>query len=172
VEALAKRFPTSPLAADVAAGSTGIFGPTFGLGMISAVAIPAFLNYTNAARASETDLATERLKVLAIQYARANGEYPRGTTERTPSVGSCSQPDGTFADDPTRWEPPAWKALGFAMPGPFRHQYIYEGQADHFVASIVMDLDCDGLESVARVRGTLDANGTPVVEILPRVGKD
>ncbi len=176
VAAVAAKFPDSAYAADAKSGQAGLMVPTALIGMLSAVAIPAFLDYMHAGRRTEAELELRRLGKRAKTYYAENASFPVGAERATPAASCCAQPGHRCAAAPADWrtaEPGhPWAALDFEVLEDGRFQYDYQGTADGFVAHAIADLDCDGAGTTTyTLRGRAD-NGVPTVEVLGPTGDD
>ena len=80
-------------------------------------------------------------------YYKAHGTLPVDPAGPTPTPAACCDDGGACAADTTRWNLPAWRALGFTVDGPHRYSYSYE-------------LRDGGKRAVVRATGDLDCNGT------------
>lgn len=165
---IAAASPTAPFAADFKAGLGGVMIPAATIGVLAAVAIPAFLQYQMKAKRPEAVLQLKRLE-RNIKLAHAtNGALPKGKVELTPAA-SCCESNGT-CNDPAVWKDPVWQALDFSIDDPHRFRYAYESTGKTFTAKAVADLDCDGTEIQYTMVGTVDAQGeiqTTLVEPDP-----
>jgi type IV pilus assembly protein PilA len=151
------------------------------IGILAAVAIPAFLKYIKRAKVSEAIENLEKIRRGAEDYfctpkVSETGEMlPRQFPPMqlvVPSGGSCCAafggPDTDGNDacdaDSSRFDTPTWKALKFQIVD--KHFFTYEfksngktGNDAEFEAIAYGDLDCDGVRStfvqqgVGRVEG-------------------
>lgn len=138
------------------------------IGVLAAVAIPAFMQYIRKAKTAEPREHVRRIYEQARVYyfetygaATALGniahQFP-ATVQMTP-VSTCCQPDGQnkCAASAAQWTEPTWVALHFSMDDP--HYYRYEfisagtGTGATFTARASGDLDCDGIESTFEMYG-------------------
>lgn len=148
------------------------------LGILAAIAIPAFIKYINKAKTNE---AMEKLYLIyrgSIRYfedsqnavkrgARGGayiGMFPP-TEGPTPQQRCCVlSPDrGKCPPDPSWWEDSqTWKALDFHISDPFYFQYSYISQGVNqnasFTARANGDLDCDGVLSTFERAAYVDQN--------------
>jgi type IV pilus assembly protein PilA len=146
------------------------------IGILAAVAIPAFLEYMKSGKGSEADLALNRMAKSAKTYRIKNSGYPAGTQGLLPGTNACGQagkmyPKGTMG--------PLVTALGagnpfydmeFDVEDAFRFDYDYAGDGaggDTFTANAVADTDCDITGAPALTVGvagatTVTANGATV----------
>jgi hypothetical protein len=144
-KAIAAASPSSPFAADLAAGYNGLMVPSAAIGAMAAVAIPAFLEYMKKSKVSESALQLNRLaKYLKATYAQ-NSALPIGAAPLTPATPCCDGPNHKCFD-PTAWEKQAvWKQLEFSVDDAHLFRYDYTStDGKSFVAHAVADLDCDG----------------------------
>lgn len=168
---IAAASPSSPFAADIKAGVGGVMIPVATIGVLAAVAIPAFLQYQMKAKRPEAVLQLKRLE-RNIKLAHAtNGTLPKGKVELTPGKPCCET--GGACSDPAAWKDPVWQALDFQIDEPHRFRYSYESNGKTFTVKAVGDLDCDGTEIQYTMVGTIDEHAevqTTVVE--PSVDSD
>jgi prepilin-type N-terminal cleavage/methylation domain-containing protein len=135
------------------------------LGILAAIAIPAFIKYVRSAKTSEakenlayifrestTYYATERV-VRGIGGAGIQARFPASTgpTPAVPPAAARTTTSDWYTDD-------TWNALKFAIADP--HYYAYEyvssgtGSEAQFTARAMGDLDGDGTFSTFERAGT------------------
>lgn len=168
---IANASPSAPFASDYKAGLGGMLLPVATLGMVAAVAIPAFMDYEKKSRKPEAPLQLARLGRNLEAIGHADGKLPKGTVALTPARSCCET--GVKCDEPTAWQQPLWQELDFSLDAPHLFRYSYESDGRSFTAKAVADLDCDGIEITYVMKGTLDAQGnlsTTIVE--PEPGTD
>ena len=160
-----------------AAAGTGalVFVGVAALGVVSAVAVPAYLKYI---RRAKTALARTQVNELAngvIAYAdrecarlgkacATKLKFPASTLP-TPVATACENGQSRARMiDPTAWETPTWKAFGFAVKEPSLFQYQFEstgnGVGATFTVRALGDLDCDGVLSAFERSGTVNDDGS------------
>ena len=154
------------------------------IGILAAVAIPAFLEYMKKSRATE---AGEQLNAIGKKQKTIFGEssqFTQGTTAGTPlptnlspaapgvaccggkgggggtqgaSVnGKCTGNAALFTADPT------WKQMEFAINEETSYQYVYVSAGTQaYTATATGDTDCDGTAAVYSLAGTIDAAKQP-----------
>ncbi|NVB80327.1 MAG: hypothetical protein HOV81_18180 [Kofleriaceae bacterium] len=157
---IADGAPSSPFAGDFAAGYGGLMVPAAGIGMLSAIAIPAFMDYMKRGKQSEAHLQLNKLAKSAKTEYAVNGEFPKGKVALPPS---CCESGGTCSDAAV-WQDPVWKALDFSIDEPHRFRYSYESDGKTFTATAVGDLDCDGNEVTYTLRGSSE-QGNPTTRL-------
>lgn len=134
------------------------------IGILSAVAVPAFMNYMKKSKRSEADLQLNKLgKHLKIYHAE-NGAFPVGDTPLTPEQTCCAGPGNKCAVDPQAWQQPTWQQLDFSIDEPHLFQYRYHSDGKTAVVEAVSDLDCDGNTATYRLDATGE-NGMASVQI-------
>ncbi len=138
------------------------------IGILAAVAIPAFLEYMNSGKGAEGDIAINHLEKNAKTYYVKNSGFPTGTDAATPGTACCAQAGKTCKALATDWAlaTPAhpWADLKFEMTDDgFRFQYAYTGVATGatYTATATADLDCDGAGSTVITSLGNNINGTP-----------
>jgi type IV pilus assembly protein PilA len=138
------------------------------IGILAAVAIPAFMRYMNRAKSSEAEQFIKKIADGARAYYHnptvadlntvQGNQFPAPNSGPKPAAGTCCTAGGKCAPDPTLWsvvtEP--WIALNFSVDDPHYYSYTYEvadptGPAAAVTARAEGDLDCDGT-----VRGTFE----------------
>jgi type IV pilus assembly protein PilA len=135
------------------------------IGILAAVAIPAFMDYMKRAKKTEASLQLNKIGKNAKRSYSETSAYVTGTAAQLPAKpgagGCCGGPNNhcaavpaTFAGDAT------WKALDFQIDEASLFYYDYTGTATGFTAKATGDLDCDGTEIVYTLTGTA-ANGNP-----------
>jgi type IV pilus assembly protein PilA len=138
------------------------------IGVLAAVAVPAFMKYMRRAKTTEAREQLRRMYEQARAYyfetfgaAQAGGtvahQFPK-TVALTP-VASCCQSDTSDKCAPlaANWTDPTWVALHFSLDDPhyYRYEFISSGSSvgSQFTARARGDLDCDGVESTFEMYG-------------------
>tara|TARA_R110002096_G_scaffold350395_1_gene543426 strand:+ start:1948 stop:3369 length:1422 start_codon:yes stop_codon:yes gene_type:complete len=134
-----------------------------GIGVLSAVAIPAFTKYTKKSKTSEgiqfikkmsdgarTYYATPDFASTSLTPSQTKKHFP-ASVGPTPPLGTCCSMGGKCIPDADTWEHPTWKALDFAMRDPHYYSYEFKTEVKDGVTSYTAlaygDLDCDGVYS-------------------------
>ncbi len=166
---IANASPSSPFAADFKAGLGGVMVPAATIGVLAAVAVPAFMDYMKKSKKTEAALQLNKLaKNLEVAYM-TNNEFPKGTVPLTPATSCCDGPNHKCFDGAV-WKNPIWQALDFQIDDPHLFRYGYESNGKTFMVKAVGDLDCDGNEIAYVLTGVVDAQGnvsTTIVEPAP-----
>jgi type II secretory pathway pseudopilin PulG len=136
-------------------------GFLFGLGISSAIAIPAFIQYIRKSKTVEATEALQRIAAGARAAAAQDGTVPAAKTDWVPATSCCM--DMTTAPKcsptPQAWSAAPWSALRFSMTDPHYFQYRYAGGGKRFIAEARADLDCDGIFSSYKIDGEVTPDG-------------
>jgi len=147
------------------------------IGILAAVAIPAFMDYMKRSKKTEAALQLNKIGKNAKRVYSESSAYVVGTAGPTPAKpgggGCCGGPkqplrrgSGDVAADAT------WKALDFQIDEDSLFYYNYTGTATTFTALATGDLDCDNTEIVYTLAGTATSGNPAVVLTEPAVNAD
>ena len=132
------------------------------IGILAAVAIPAFMNYLSKSKGSEASLNLNKIAKATKVYWGENSAFPPSSTTTLPGIekAACTGPNNhmpvvstaTWAADS------AWAALDFSVdePGLFTYKFVNGGTANA-TATAAGDLDCDGAVGTWTLTITNDA---------------
>ncbi|MBV1857781.1 MAG: prepilin-type cleavage/methylation domain-containing protein [Nannocystaceae bacterium] len=144
------------------------------LGMLAAIAVPAFTKYMRRAKTAEARVQLAKLFDSMANYHTEHGRCPgalAGDTDVTPPTslncnvgqgGRCNPGDAYPSSD---WaDNEVWSALGFEMSSPHYFHYNVRWSQDsdgacQFTAQAFGDLDDDGVFSTFERFGAADING-------------
>lgn len=145
------------------------------VGILAAVAIPAFQKNARKAKTTEAVTLIKRIYDGARSYyhEESNGrgliapiarQFPSTPAANNPApTACCGQPGWKCSPDPNLWEDPSWQALKFSVDDPGYYEYGYSGSgtsgASAFTASAHGDLDCNSTFSTFEIVGSVDALG-------------
>jgi prepilin-type N-terminal cleavage/methylation domain-containing protein len=148
------------------------------IGILAAVAIPAFLDYMKKSKATE---ASEQLNAIGKVQKRAYGDnssYTVGTAGPLPSATTCCgqsggiETAGTSVNNKCTAKPSLFKgdatfsAMGFSVGEESSYNYSFNGaNATTFDAYAIGDTDCDTVMATFTLHGTLDQAGNPSVNL-------
>ena len=150
------------------------------IGILAAVAIPAFMDYMKRSKKTEASLQLNKIGKNAKRYYSETSTYVLGAATQLPakpgtggccggagaSPNHCAAVPASFAGDAK------WKALDFQIDEDSLFYYDYTGAAATFTGKATGDLDCDNTEIVYTLAGTA-ANGNPAVVLTePAVNAD
>ncbi len=172
---LAAAHPDTPFGAaarNQLGGSVVAMVPV--MGVLAAVAIPAFTKYVRRSKTSEAVTNVRRMADGATAYfisSSPDGDlaarrFPPSVrlTPGNPTRYMCPGGDSTkYGPTPNTWGHPTWAALGFAVEEPFYYAYEFvskgTGPDAHFTARAMGDLNCDGVTSTFERIGFVDDAG-------------
>jgi len=160
---------------DLGLAGTGATATVAVAGILAAVAIPAFMDYTKRSKKTEAALQLNKLAKNAKRAYSETGRYPAGSTPLTPRQPCCGQPNNHCSAVPELYAAsPVWAALDFQIDEPTLFQYSYSASADgqRFVAKAVGDLDCDGVFITYELTGTVSSGAPTVTLTEPSVNAD
>lgn len=142
------------------------------IGILAAVAIPAFMKYIRRSKTSEATMNLRKLFDSSAAYFSGEHALRDGTildrrfpasNPLTPDIEFCS--DNTaekFVPRKSYWEPPTWQDLNYALSDPhyYKYQYVSIGTdtGSAFTARAIGDLNCNGIFSTFERVGTVDAS--------------
>jgi type IV pilus assembly protein PilA len=147
------------------------------IGILAAVAIPAFMDYMKRSKKTEASLQLNKIGKNAKRAYSEASSYPTGTATALPvrpgGGGCCGGPNNHCLANPAGFAADAvWKALDFQIDEDSLFYYNYTGTATTFTATATGDLDCDNVEIVYTLAGTA-TNGNPAVTLTePAVNAD
>jgi prepilin-type N-terminal cleavage/methylation domain-containing protein len=149
------------------------------IGILAAVAIPAFLEYMKKSRATE---AAEQLNAIGKLQKIVFGERsqftvgagaPLPTAIATGGLACCggnggghgvagASNVGKCTGDATLFQAdPQWKDMSFSIDEETSYVYEYNGTSNLYTATGTGDTDCDGIAGVFSLVGQVDASGQP-----------
>lgn len=143
------------------------------IGILAAVAIPAFMKYIRRSKTSEATMNIRKIFDSSVSYytsefAARDGailarQFPE-TVDSTPldwRAGVCADGDSQkYSPQADTWNDSTWQALNFSVDDPFYFQYTYVsegvGSDSQFTARANGDLNCDNTLSTFERVGVVD----------------
>ena len=109
------------------------------IGILAAVAIPAFMDYMKKSKKTEASLQLNKIAKNSKVYYNTQAAFVVGVAAAKPTMTNCKGAvDTTWAADTV------WAALDFQIDEPNLFQYDYTGTSTTAAAAhAVGDLDCD-----------------------------
>jgi type IV pilus assembly protein PilA len=142
------------------------------IGILAAVAIPAFMKYIRRSKTVEATMNIRHLFDSSVSYfdaehADSNGnvlakQFPLSQAWN-PSTSCATQAGGKCAPTSytTTWSTPTWTALNFSVDDPFYYQYQYASggteSSSSFNAQAQGDLNGDSKYSLFQRTGTVNS---------------
>ena len=147
------------------------------IGILAAVAIPAFMDYMKRSKKTEASLQLNKMGKNAKRVYSEASSFVVGTAAQLPAKpgggGCCGGPNNHCAAVPASFAADAiWKQLDFQIDEASLFYYDYTGAAATFTGKATGDLDCDNTEIVYTLTGAA-ANGNPSVTLTePAINAD
>jgi prepilin-type N-terminal cleavage/methylation domain-containing protein len=154
------------------------------IGILAAIAIPAFSRYVKKSRTVEASGHINKLWSGSVAYYEADHadsagalmskQFP-GTDDGIESPVCCGQAGDKCPGNGARYSDPVWVALNFNIPDPHNFMPSYAsggtGTGAAFTAGAYGDLDCDGTYStfqrygaISSATGDVQASGAAFVD--------
>ncbi len=122
------------------------------MGILAAVALPAFTRYVKRSRASEASTMLSAIYRLQVVYWE--NQHERSSTGAgsafcdAPPLPATAPTSHKYQANPLLWSNNvAWAAIGFSLDQPHWYQYSSPGGTSSFAAVAHGDLDGDGTQS-------------------------
>ena len=119
------------------------------LGILSAVAIPAFSRYVKRSKTAEASAGIGSMYRLQLSYYENTQERSANTTFATcPATPTAAPTSSKYPANVAIWMANSqWNALGFVIDRPHYYQYSAEGSNTTLVVRAVGDIDGDSVQS-------------------------
>jgi type IV pilus assembly protein PilA len=139
------------------------------IGILAAVAIPAFMKYIRRSKTVEATMNVRKMFDSSVSYYEGEHADLQGNilpkqfpdpVGPTPAVNSCcGQPGDKCKPIAGTFDLPAWSALNFSVDDPFYYWYQYVSAgietAANFQAYAYGNLDCDAIYATFERSGTV-----------------
>ena len=154
------------------------------IGILAAVAVPAFLDYMKRAKSTEAMAQLDAIGKLQKRAYGDNSSFTQSDGALLPSGasttnGCCGGKGGTEAQpgsvvnnkctsEPSKFRAdPGWGAMGFAVGEESQSGYSFkQGGATLFDAYSYGDRDCNSVPGIYTLHGALDGANTPSVVLI------
>src|SRR4051812_29589086 len=143
------------------------------IGILAAVAIPAFMDYMKRSKKTEASLQLNKIGKNAKRAYMENSQYVALSATASPAPvnagkgccgGAGKTPNHCAADPAAFTGKPAWQSLDFEIDEDTLFYYTYTGSTTDYTAKAMGDLDCDGTEITFALTGTA-TNGQPAYSL-------
>jgi type IV pilus assembly protein PilA len=124
------------------------------IGILAAVAIPAFVNYMKRAKTSEATLNLKSIVEGAVSYYDTKGQYLPNTVAATPDAIPKPEPKAVLDSE---WTDDAWTQLGWRPHKAFLYRYSFDNDCGDATSCIGKD---DEIIGTATAIGDLDGDET------------
>jgi len=143
------------------------------IGILAAVAIPAFMKYIRRSKTVEATMNIRKLFDSSVSYyegehATVTGaivakQFPTSVGPAPAANSCCGQAGDKCQPNVSNFDQPAWAALNFSVDDPFYYSYGYSsGGTDStatFFGGAQGDLDCDSTYSLFTRSGSVTSEG-------------
>ena len=128
------------------------------IGILAAVAIPAFMDYMKKSKKTEAALQLNKIAKNSKSYFITNAKFVTTTSDDQPATFPCgAKQQGTWSDA-------TWMELDFQIDEPGLFQYKYTGGSSSATATAMGDLDCDTTK-ISYTLTLTSPNGNPTASI-------
>jgi type IV pilus assembly protein PilA len=138
------------------------------IGILAAIAIPAFLEYMNKGKSSEADLQLRSIETKAKSFYTGPRRFPVSATSAMPAAVGADCKYTKQAQ--TAWETASWKELGFHVDEENYFQYSWAssgtGNAALGTAIASGDVGCDGTTVLKTLQLSV-VSGSPNARYCP-----
>ncbi len=115
------------------------------IGILAAVAIPAFMDYMKKSKKTEASLQLNKIMKNDKVVYNTTASFVTGTATQLPTGGTaCTGTNGHYAVTTAWISDASWAALDFQIDEPNLFKYDYTGAASAATGKATGDLDCDG----------------------------
>ena len=137
------------------------------IGILAAVAIPAFMDYMKKGKTTEAQLQLNKIAKNTKAEFNTNSAFPVVTAALTPTALCCGQPKNKCVANAAQWAVPSWQALDFQIDDDnyFRYSYDAAAPGTGFVATAEGNLDCDATTVTFVLTGT-SVGGNPKADLV------
>jgi prepilin-type N-terminal cleavage/methylation domain-containing protein len=127
------------------------------LGILAAVAIPAFTRYVKRSKTSEATGSLSKIYQGEVSYYQASAERGAGSPSFiTANINPSTVPAGVkIAPNMAAWNADGWREIGFSLDTAHYYSYTATGTTSAFTATANGDLDGDGVPSTFSRGGTI-----------------
>ena len=151
------------------------------IGILAAVAVPAFIDYMKRARVGEAQLMLNKIGKNAKRAFGDVGTFPGSDGAQLPADSGgglycCGGTGGNTAGNinnkcaaqPDSFKNDAgWAALEFSVDEPSQYEYSYKGDSASPTAFAFGDVDCDGSGATWTLQVMRTSAGNPQAVVIP-----
>lgn len=142
------------------------------IGILAAVAIPAFSKYVKKSRTAEAVGHLNKMWAGSVSFYETDHmdssgntiakQFPANAPDELSTECGC-QATGKCPGGSVKWQDPSWIGLQFSIPDPHLYMPHYASAgtaaAATFTASATGDLDCNKVVATFARNGSVDGNG-------------
>lgn len=123
------------------------------IGILAAVAIPAFINYMKRAKTSEATLNLKSIVEGAVSYYDTKNQYMPASIAATPDADPTAEPEPVVDAD---WDVRTWTDLGWRPHKPFLYRYQFTSECPTAAACDMEDAVAASAEAIGNLDGDDD----------------
>lgn len=128
------------------------------LGILAAVAIPAFTRYVKRSKTSEATGNIAKIYQGETAYFNQSSEQSVASFASAPATPSATPSASKYPAQPTAFTGDSgWSAIGFSVDAPLYYQYSATGSATSFNSIATGNIDGDGTNSTFSRSAALNA---------------
>jgi len=116
------------------------------IGILAAIAIPAFIEYMNKGKKTEANLQLRSMETKIKSFRIEKGKFPAAATAFPTTAVDC-----VYTKQAQSLWVGGFAEMGFHVDEDSRYQYAWDGA----IASATGDLDCDGTSTTANLHLSL-----------------
>jgi type IV pilus assembly protein PilA len=142
------------------------------IGILAAVAIPAFMDYMKKGKQSEAQLQLNKIMKNSKTEFNTNSAYSATDAAATPGATCCGAASATkdgkgrCIAEATQWATAGWQGIDFQVDDNHYFRYAYDNTATTtYVATAIGDLDCDNTEITYSLNGSA-TGGNPAFSLV------
>ena len=128
------------------------------LGILAAVAIPAFTRYVKRSKTSEATGNISKIYQGEVSYFNQSSEQSTASFATATATPTATPTASKYPAQPVAFTAvPGWSAIGFSVDSPLYYQYSASGTETSFIAMAVGDIDGDDTNSTFSRSATLNS---------------
>ena len=137
------------------------------LGILAAVAIPAFTRYVKRSKTSEATGNISKIYQGEVSYFNQSSEQSVASFASAPATPAGDPSASKFPASPTAFTGNSgWSAIGFSVDSPLYYQYSATASATDFTATAIGDIDGDDVNSTFSRAAALNAGEIQGAQIV------
>ncbi|MDB4929612.1 MAG: fimbiral protein PilA [Myxococcaceae bacterium] len=137
------------------------------LGILAAVAIPAFTRYVKRSKTSEATGNISKIYQGEVAYFNQASEQSVASFASATQTPSTTPSASKYPAQPTNFTSNSgWSAIGFSVDSPLYYSYVASASASNFTAAANGNIDGDNINSTFSRSGSLNAGEIQGAQIV------